>query len=53
MKRIFLDTNILLDVTMHREAFLADSARIWSDCETGKTVGLISAISLNNSEAPR
>ena len=48
MKRIFLDTNILLDVTMHREAFLADSARIWSDCETGKTVGLISAISLNN-----
>ena len=48
MKRIFLDTNILLDVTMRREEFLTESARIWADCETGKTVGLISAISLNN-----
>ena len=48
MKRIFLDTNILLDVVLHRDQFVADSARIWNDCETGKALGLISAISLNN-----
>ena len=48
MKRIFVDTNILLDVVLHRDQFIADSARIWNDCETGKALGLISAISLNN-----
>ena len=48
MKRVFLDTNILLDVTMRREEFLPESARIWADCETGKALGFISAISLNN-----
>jgi len=46
MKRIFLDTSILLDVVLHRDQF-ADSARVWNDCETGKALGLISAISLN------
>ena len=48
MKRVFLDTNILLDVTMRREESLPESARIWADCETGKALGFISAISLNN-----
>ena len=48
MKRVFLDTNILLDVTMHREEFLPDAVHIWNDCETGKALGLVSAISLNN-----
>ena len=48
MKRVFLDTNVLLDVTMGREEFLSDSARVWSDCEKGKVLGFISAISLNN-----
>ena len=48
MKRVFLDTNILLDVTMHREEFLPDAVRIWNDCEMGKAQGLVSAISLNN-----
>ena len=48
MKRVFLDTNILLDVVLHRDQFVTDSARIWNDCETGKALGLISAISLNN-----
>ena len=48
MKRIFLDTNILLDVVLHRDRFIADSVHIWNACESKQTTGLISAISLNN-----
>lgn len=28
MKRVFLDTNVLLDVLLHRELFLRDSAQV-------------------------
>ena len=48
MNRIFVDTNILLDVALHRDQFVADSARIWTACESRQATGLISAISLNN-----
>ena len=48
MKRIFLDTNILLDVVMRRSDFYLKSALVWADCENRKVQGLISAISLNN-----
>lgn len=48
MKKIFIDTNILLDVALQRSSFMQDAARIWGDCESGKVKGFISAISLNN-----
>ena len=48
MKKIFIDTNILLDVAMHRNDFLKQSAAIWADCESGKVQGFVSAISLDN-----
>jgi len=48
MKKIFVDTNILLDVALKRSSFMRDSARIWAYCESGKVKGFISAISLNN-----
>ena len=48
MKKIFIDTNILLDVAMHRNDFLKQSAAVWADCETRKVQGFVSAISLNN-----
>jgi predicted nucleic acid-binding protein len=38
-----LDINILLDVLGQREPFVADAARIWSDAETGRITGLVSA----------
>ena len=44
MKKIFIDTNVILDVTLHREDFLAESIQIWSDCELKKVQGFISAI---------
>ena len=48
MKKIFIDTNILLDVAMHRNDFLEQSAAVWADCESRRVQGYVSAISLNN-----
>ena len=48
MKKIFIDTNILLDVILHRADFYKQAAAIWADCESRKVQGYVSAISLNN-----
>ncbi len=48
MRKIFLDTNILLDVILRRDVFLEQSVPVWSDCENHKVQGYISAISINN-----
>ena len=34
-KRIFVDTNILLDVLLEREGFYYDAAKIWASAEDG------------------
>ena len=47
-KRVFLDTNILLDVLTVRGPFYGDAARLWTLAEEGRIVGLISAISFGN-----
>jgi len=46
--RIFVDTNVLLDVLAHRKAFYEHAARIWTLAESGIIEALISAISFNN-----
>lgn len=46
--RLFVDTNLLLDVLAERKPFYSSAARIWSMCETGVCEGLVSAISFNN-----
>ena len=46
--KVFIDTNVLLDVLARREPFYADAARIWSLAERGKIEALVSAISYNN-----
>ena len=48
MKKIYIDTNILLDVFLNREPFADASAAVFADCESGKIKGVVSAISLNN-----
>lgn len=48
MKKIFIDTNILLDVALARSSFVQPAAHVWADCESGRVTGFISAISLNN-----
>jgi predicted nucleic acid-binding protein len=46
--RIFVDTNVLLDVLAKREPFYVDAARIWTLAELGKIEALVSPISFNN-----
>ena len=46
--RVFVDTNVLLDVLAHREKFYDASARIWTFAERGQIEAFISTISFNN-----
>jgi len=46
--KVFVDTNVLLDVLARRDPFYSDAARIWSLSERGRIEGLISVISFNN-----
>ncbi|HPO12498.1 MAG TPA: PIN domain-containing protein [Candidatus Hydrogenedentes bacterium] len=46
--KIFLDTNVVIDVFAQREPFYAWSALVWSLVESGKVRGYLSAISFNN-----
>jgi predicted nucleic acid-binding protein len=46
--KVFVDTNVLLDVLARREPFYSDAARIWSLAERGRIVALVSVISFNN-----
>jgi predicted nucleic acid-binding protein len=46
--KVFLDTNVLIDVLAQREPFYADAASIWTMAEEGRINGLIAAISVTN-----
>lgn len=46
--KVFVDTNVLLDVLAQRQPFYASSARVWSLSEVGACEAVISAISFNN-----
>lgn len=46
--KIFVDTNVLLDVLGHRQPFYQASARVWTLAEKGEVEAFISAISFNN-----
>ena len=44
--KLFLDTNVVIDVIAAREPFVTDSRAIFNLCETGKAEGGISALTL-------
>ena len=46
--RVFIDTNVLLDVLAKRKLFYENAAQIWNLAESGKIEALISVISFNN-----
>jgi predicted nucleic acid-binding protein len=46
--KMFVDTNVLIDVLARREPFYADSAQVWTLAEQGRVTGFISVISFNN-----
>ena len=45
---VLVDTNVLLDVIVHREPFYAASSRVWALAEARYIRGMASAISFNN-----
>lgn len=45
---VFVDTNVLLDVLLAREPFLADAQRIWTLSERQTIHGVVSAASFLN-----
>ncbi|MCP4378972.1 MAG: PIN domain-containing protein [bacterium] len=46
--RLFVDTNVVLDVLLRREPFLEHSARIVTLAETAQVAGYVSALSFPN-----
>ena len=46
--KAFVDTNVLMDVLLDREPFVADSQQIWLLAERGKLEGLVSVLSFPN-----
>lgn len=46
--KIWIDTNIILDVLCNRKGFVEDSSRIWKMCEINRIEGYISALSVPN-----
>ncbi len=46
--KVFIDTNVLLDVMLERRGFYRDSLTVWSLAEQDEITGQISVISFNN-----
>ena len=44
--KLFLDTNIIIDVIASREPFVEDSRKVLSLCERGQTEGVMSVLTL-------
>jgi predicted nucleic acid-binding protein len=48
VKRVLVDTNVLLDVLAERTGFYRDSMRVWTLAETGRIEAHVAVISLSN-----
>ena len=46
--KVFIDTNIILDVLCNRKDFVEDSEKVFKLCEVKKITGYISALSITN-----
>jgi predicted nucleic acid-binding protein len=46
--KVFVDTNVLLDVLAERKAFYPEAMRVWTLAESGHIEAQVSAISFNN-----
>jgi predicted nucleic acid-binding protein len=46
--KVFIDTNVLLDVLAQRKPYDPEAERVWSLAESGRIEGHVSAISFNN-----
>ena len=46
--KVFVDTNIFIDILLNREPFSTDAIRIYKLCEQGLVDGYIAPITVNN-----
>ena len=46
MKRVFLDTNVLLDILLKRDPFYDAAAKLWLKIESREMEGMVSLLSL-------
>lgn len=46
--RVFVDTNVLLDVLAERKPFYSDSVSIWTLAESGRLEASVAAVSFTN-----
>jgi predicted nucleic acid-binding protein len=46
--RVFVDTNVVIDVLVQRQPFYEDSARVWAAAELGACQGHVAAITFDN-----
>ena len=46
--RIFVDTNVLLDVLQNRKPHVNASSIVWKACECGELEGVVSALTFPN-----
>lgn len=46
--RVFIDTNVLLDVLAERKAFYTEALRVWTLAESGRIDAHVAAISFSN-----
>jgi predicted nucleic acid-binding protein len=46
LKRVFFDTNVLLDILLRRDPFYVAASQIWLKVESGELEGLVSLPSL-------
>ena len=46
--KVFVDTNVLLDVLAERKAFYPEAMRVWTLAESGRIDAHVSAISFSN-----
>jgi len=48
MKRVFVDTNVILDVVLQRDGFWSDSLKVFQLAEQGKVKACVSASSITD-----
>jgi predicted nucleic acid-binding protein len=46
VKTVLLDTNVVLDLLLDRQPFVADSKTVWQACDAGRLTGYITATTL-------
>jgi predicted nucleic acid-binding protein len=48
MKRVFIDTNVVLDFLLEREPFVEDAVKLFAKIDAGEIIGFIAATTITN-----